>query len=157
MRQKDLRPLPARAARTCLPGAKSDERELPPPGAAAVIDLWQMRRQMPAVSSSRAAAAVDIHCRVFSPGSEDWNRGLRDLKASYVYAGCLTRQNNGAIVLRGLPCGELLLTKEQVKQCLAAGFRIASTDFDAEIPVEAFRAALATLPKGGVISFRSRH
>jgi hypothetical protein len=133
------------------------QNDPPPAGAPSIIHLSQLRQETPAAQPPCVEALVEISCRVFGPGTEDWNRGLRDLKASYVYAGCLARQNHGAIVLRGLPCGELLLTKEQVTQCLTAGFRIASTDFDAEIPVEAFRAALATLPKGGVISFRSRH
>jgi hypothetical protein len=99
---------------------------------------------------------VTVRYRVFGHGSEDWNRGLRDLKQSYVYAGCITRHVDGAISLRGLPCGELLLDAAHVKHCLSAGLKIASSDFEAEIPVDDFRAALAALPTGGVIAFRNK-
>ena len=109
---------------------------------------------------SRAAApgALPVRCRLIGPGREDWNRGLRELRATILHEAELRRSADGAIVLHGIPSVDLRLDRAEIGRVLEHGFRISSRDIEIEIDASSFRQALsALLPSGQVLPFPSRH
>jgi len=120
-----------------------------------VVSMMDGGRQR---SRAAPAGALPIRCRLFGPGREDWNRGLRERRATILHEAELRRLADGAIVLHGIPSIELRLDRTQISRVLEHGLRISSPDIEIEIDAAAFRRALsALLPPGQVLPFPARH
>jgi len=107
--------------------------------------------------ASAGAGALSIRCSLFGPGREDWNRGLRELRATILHVGELRRMADGAIVLHGIPSVDLRLDRVQIDRILKHGLRIPSGEFEIEIEAASFARALSSLPgTGRVLPFPPR-
>ena len=91
---------------------------------------------------NEAWQTIDLTCRDFTIGLEDWNRGLRLCARSYAKTGSLSHLVDGSVLIRGLPCGDILLSPGELSHALAEGFEIRSADFEADIAAAGFRKAL---------------
>lgn len=96
-------------------------------------------------------ATLPIRCRLFRPGREDWNRGLRELRWTFLRDGWLSRLADGTIRLHGILGVDLRLNATQVARIGEEGLQITSSDLEIDIGAEAFTKALAALPPSGTV------
>jgi hypothetical protein len=103
------------------------------------------------IRAARPQAALPIRCKLFGPGREDWNRGLRELRWTILRDGTLSRLADGTIRLHGILGVDLRLNAAQLARICEEGLQIASSDLEIDISADAFARALASLPPSGTV------
>ncbi len=107
---------------------------------------------------ARQQATLPIRCKLFGPGREDWNRGLRELRWTILREGGLSRLADGTIRLHGVLGVDLRLNPAEVERIRHEGLQIAASEIEIDIAADAFAKALAALsPAGTVLPFPGRH
>ena len=94
---------------------------------------------------------LTLRCKVFGPGKEDWNRGLREPRRIVIREARLSRCADGTIRLHGFLGLNLTLDASSLARIRQQGLKIASSDLEIEIDALAFAQALASLPRSGVV------
>ena len=96
-------------------------------------------------------ATLPIRCKLFGPGREDWNRGLRELRCTIRRDGRLSRLADGTIRLHGLLGVDLRLNAEQVERIGQEGLQILSSELEVDIDAAAFAKALDASDLDGAV------
>lgn len=109
-----------------------------------VVDLAAYRRQARLPEMARLCR-IAVTCRNYMVGRDDWNRGIRALFRSFAVDMDASWAADGSLRLHDFPLGELVLSADDVAAATASGLQIRLPDFEADIAVEDFRAALAPL------------
>jgi len=99
----------------------------------------------------QSTAILPIRCRLYGPGREDWNRGLRELRHMIVHQGRLSRMADGAIRLHGILGVDLRLDTDQVGRIRREGLQMTSSELEINIRADAFEKALVALPSSGAV------
>ena len=109
----------------------------------------------PDASSRRGI--LSLSCKIFGPGREDWNRGLREPRRVILREARLSRCADGAIRLHGFLGLDLFLDASDQDRIRSIGLKIATADLEIEIDAAAFAKAMASLPKtANVLAFSRR-
>ncbi len=103
----------------------------------------------PQAASQRTT--LPIRCRLFEPGRDDWNRGLRELRTTIVHEGRLGRLADGSIRLNGILGVDLRLDADEAARICREGLKITSSALEIDVGAEAFAKALASLPPSGTV------
>ncbi len=110
-----------------------------------IVGSQQQNRQ------ARQQATLLIRCKLFGPGREDWNRGLRELRWTILREGGLSRLADGTIRLHGVLGVDLRLNPVEVARIRHEGLQIAASELEIDIAADAFAKALAALPPTGTV------
>lgn len=105
----------------------------------------------PRRGEAAGACTLPVRCRIFGPGQEDWNRGVRSLRRVGLQEGSLTRLGDGGVCIRDLPGADLNLAAAEVAHIRDHGLRISAGSLEITIHAEDFRKALDALPPSGAV------
>ncbi|MDQ7249995.1 hypothetical protein [Dongia sedimenti] len=96
-------------------------------------------------------ATLPVRCKLFGPGREDWNRGLRELRWTILREGWLSRLADGATRLHGILGVDLRLDAAQTARISREGLKITASELEIDVGADAFAKALAQLPPSGTV------
>jgi hypothetical protein len=107
-------------------------------------------------SHMQRRGTLSLRCKVFGPGKEDWNRGLREPRRVIIREARLSRCADGAVRLHGFLDLDLVLDASSQERVRREGLKIASSDLEIKISAAEIERALRALPKPATVLAFSR-